>query len=412
MTNKDLTMIGESFAKPTLHLVVSVCLALCTGCLSSSSSSDPAQVADVDVVVPDDDALCRMIDEVLDATYARRLSVEEHAAWQILHGVLAFQHDFRVEKDGEMVPAVQYLLDGGSIRGFTVERGSHGLRAIVESGTKAGQGHADQWFAVLAQCELPVTQTIRVNDETFTMGDFVAQVQWDLPRNVEQEFSWTLIGLTTYLPTSAEWESSDGKTWSIAKLVELETEKDLQSSACGGTHRLIGLAMALNRHLEQGGALEGPWKKADEVIREAAATAKRYQNADGSFSTHYFSGPGSSLDLAQNLGTTGHTLEFLTLALTEEELKEPWVTRAVMNLCELFRETQDLPLECGALYHAAHGLVLYRWRCFGPRRFGEHAGESESAEKLSRLAAERLGLVHRGSFRHDADDRFGVAGPN
>jgi hypothetical protein len=306
---------------------------------------------------------------------SRHLSLQEHAAWQILHGALAFGRAFLVDRDGELVSAVDHILDGGPMKGWTVQAvidqqsGHRGLRALLEPGSQTGQGHADQWLAILAQCELPSTQPIRVGSDVLTMQDYVAQVQWDVPRNLEHEYSWTLIGLTTYLPTDATWKASDGKQWSIEKLVELEVDQELASSACGGTHRLIGLAMALNRHLEQGGQLEGVWRRADEKIQQGIVDAHQYQNPDGSFSTRYFQGPGSSPDLAQNLGTTGHILEFLTLAMTEEQLGQPWVQRAVVNLCDLFRRTQDLPLECGALYHATHGLVLYRLRRYGPRTY-------------------------------------------
>jgi hypothetical protein len=36
-------------------------------------------------------------------------------------------------------------------------------------------------------------------------------------------------------------------------------------------------------------------------------------------------------------------------------------------LCDQFKRTRPIDLECGALYHAAHGLQLYRARRFGPR---------------------------------------------
>lgn len=42
------------------------------------------------------------------------------------------------------------------------------------------------------------------------------------------------------------------------------------------------------------------------------------------------------------------------------------MTRAADALCRLFDETRSMDLECGALYHAAHGLILYRERLFGP----------------------------------------------
>jgi len=67
------------------------------------------------------------------------------------------------------------------------------------------------------------------------------------------------------------------------------------------------------------------------------------------------------------ISTTGHAFEFLNIALSDEELREPWVTRAAMHLLDCFEKTQDFDLECGALYHAAHGLDLYRTRRFGAR---------------------------------------------
>ena len=55
------------------------------------------------------------------------------------------------------------------------------------------------------------------------------------------------------------------------------------------------------------------------------------------------------------------------VVLDDKQLDEPWVKRAVLHLVECFEKTQNFDLECGALYHAAHGLDLYRLRRFGPR---------------------------------------------
>jgi hypothetical protein len=352
-----------------------------------SHDTDP-QSDSAPVELPTGDAVRRELDEVLEATFQRKLSLRQHAAWQILHGALAFGREFRVDRDGESVSAVDYLLAGGQINGWTTEPGERGLRARLEAGSKTGQGHADQWLAILAQCNLTPDQTIPVADRVYTMRDYVAQVQWDVPRNVQQEYSWTLIGLTTYLPAQATWEASDGQTWSIEKLMEMELDQDLNASACGGTHRLIGLTMALNRHLDQGGQLEGVWQRADEVIQRAIQKAQEFQNPDGSFSTNYLERPGRSPDLAKNLGTTGHVLEFLTLAMNDDQIREPWVTRAVMSLCDVFRKTRDIPLECGALYHAAHGLVLYRTRFFGARSYAAPGDSLPSEADILRVTPE------------------------
>ena len=336
--------------------------------------------------MPSSEVLQKQLDDILDFTFQqRRLTLEQHAAWQILHGALVYQRDFLVYDQGQPVSAIDHLLAGRSMRGWNLEPVSHGLsdqrglRVIMDEGSKAGQGHADQWLAVLAQSGLPPTQTIVVDGNQYTIADLVRQVQWDLPRNLQQEYSWTLIGLTTYLPTDEKWTASDNQTWSVERLIRSETEQDLFDSACGGTHRLIGMAMAVNRHLDQEGKLTGAWKLADDRIQQAIQMAQDTQNPDGSFSTAFLSSRRSSLDLAENLGTTGHVLEFLVLAMSDEQLSEPWVKRAVARLTKIFELTKSVDLECGKLYHAAHGLALYRDRLYGPRRYAITPSASQEA---------------------------------
>jgi hypothetical protein len=252
------------------------------------------------------------------------------------------------------------------------------LLVSLDRGSGKGQGHPDQWLAVLAQSGLKADDEIRVGEQTYRVVDWLDQVLWDVPRNMEREYSWTLIGVTNYLPTDHNWTASDGRTWSVERLVEEELTQELETSACGGTHRMIGLAMALNRHTERGGRLEGIWGDTQAAVDEAVEAARANQNADGSFSIHYFERPGTSPDIAQDIGATGHVLEFLMFALDDQQLREPWVTRAVLHLCDVFEWTRDESLECGALYHAAHALVLYRERMFGPRSYA--ASERERVD--------------------------------
>jgi hypothetical protein len=109
---------------------------------------------------------------------------------------------------------------------------------------------------------------------------------------------------------------------------------------------------------------------ADDYIRNRAITqARQYQNPNGSLSSNYFLRSGSAADLAEALGSSGHTLELLTLSLTDSELTDPWVVHATNYLCEVFERTEGIALECGALYHAVHALILYRERVYGPRSF-------------------------------------------
>jgi len=336
-----------------------------------NSTSDQASATELS----NSEELCERLDRTLRSVlYQRHLNAREHAAWQVMHGVLAYGRAFPLDVDGRSVSALQYLLDGGALAGWEFEpgdavnplTGGRGLRAVLAPGSRSGQGHPDQWLGYLATCGIPLQQPIRIGSETFTLADLVYQVEWDVPRNAAREYSWTLMGLSSYRPSHHTWQASDGQTWSLERLVAEELQHDRDSSACGGTHRLYALAMALNRHLAQGGRLEGAWAEADQKIQEAVQRARDFQNPDGTFSAHYFARPGTTSDAAQRLATTGHVLEFLVMALTQDQLEEPWLRRAALSLCDTLTLTQSVPLDCGALYHAVHGLVLYRERLFGP----------------------------------------------
>lgn len=348
------------------------CLASCDRFSSPAiTSANSAKLA----VLPNDEELQRRLDHALDLVYAeRRLNVREHAAWQIVHGAVAFGRAFPMEQDNKDVSAIDYLLAGGQMRGWNLEPGDlfgqrRGLRAVLERGSKTGQGHHDQWLGYLSGCNLPPDQTIVVGGTSFTLADLIAQVEWDVPRNLDQEFSWTLMGLTTYHPTDYAWTASDGQKWDIAKLVEIEAGHDLNASACGGAHRLCGLTLAYKRHIGQGGKVEGAWKLAEDKIHDSLKTAREFQNSDGSLSSNYLERPGRSADLSENLGATGHVLEFVVLAKPDSEIRAAWIKRAALFLCDVIERTKDIPLECGALYHATSGLVIYRERLFGKREF-------------------------------------------
>ncbi len=370
-----------------------------SGC--GESNSGPPVNPTGNTQVPDDEETLAVVDSALDSAYRRRLNTKDHAAWQIMHGALAFQRDFLIETDkGEVVSAVDYALSGGEMNGWVFTQGDTdpatgrtGLRAILQAGSKTGQGHSDQWLGYLSSCGLPPDQAIVVGDRTYDVEDLVSQAELDVPRNVEREYSWTLMGLSVYRPSDYEWTASDGDLWSIERLVQIELDQDLASSACGGTHRMDGLTMALNRHLaelrekhqrDEGEIeLQGVWKQVDDRIKQCIDDARRNQNADGSFSSNYFQRGGVTPDLTQSMGATGHVLEFLTLAMTEEQIKEPWVRRAALYLSSLLESTRDVSLECGALYHGAHGLVLYRQRMFGPREYPGTADASTSQARKS-----------------------------
>ena len=357
-----------------LPLVIVAMIGLLTGCGQQSTGFTARArtgTGDATVAPIDRRALCERIDAALaHARDGRRLDASVHGAWQVVHGILAFGRDFPLTHDGTDSAALDYLLDGGRITGWNLRAGSRGVVALLEEGSNTGQGHPDQWLGYLSQCGrhgIPRDTKLVVGKKTFTVNDLLTQAQADIRPG--QEATWTLMALSAYLPPDAAWTASDGSKWTTERVVEMEADADVVSSACGGAHRLYGLVAALKKHQAATGRspeqLSGGWAAAHEVIDECVDRARRFQQADGSFSIHSFERPGTSADVFARLSATGHVFEVLSLALDDEQLDEPWMTRAADRLVTLLEQTSDVDVECGALYHAAHGLLLYRDRVCG-----------------------------------------------
>jgi hypothetical protein len=358
-----------------------------TGPTPVSSSPTAADAA----ALPTDEEILKQIDDALEYTYDhRRLSVgpsaNDQAAWQILHGALAFKREFLVNDGTSDVSAVDYILAGRKMKGMDLRRGDlldeatkrYGIATVIAE-DKMGQGHQDQWLGYLSDCRLPLDEKIIVEGQEQTIADYIDQAKLDVSKNATREYSWTLMALTAYYPTDYKWKAADGNEYSIEKLVEIELEHNLESSACGGTHRMTALTMAFNRHVAAGRPVTGVWKKLEERIAECVEKSRQFQNSDGSLSSNYFNRPGKSADLAVCMGSAGHVVEFIATALDKEKLQQPWVKRAVLDMCKTFRRTKPVDVECGALFHAAHGLVLYREKVFGPRTFGKDEAAAVTA---------------------------------
>ncbi|MCI0357408.1 MAG: hypothetical protein L0211_02860 [Planctomycetaceae bacterium] len=377
-----------------LLALVALWQAALLGCNSSPSGlpAQPVAAAGGKTSAASEADLLKQIDDALEHTYEhRRLSVgatdQDQAAWQIIHGALAFKREFLVSADGQDVSAVDYVLAGRPMKGLDFQEGDvldeatgrRGIRSYI-AGDKMGQGHTDQWMGYLSDCRLPLDEKIVVGGKDHTVADYIDQMKLDVHRNAQREYSWTLMAMTAYYPTDYKWTAGDGQEWSIEKLVEIEIEHDLNDSPCGGTHRMTALAMAYNRHVAAGGKDEGVWKTLHERIDKCVEDSHKYQNPDGSLSSNYFLRPGTSADLALAIGSAGHTLEFLTTALDKVQLQQPWVVLAVQDVCKLFRKLKPVDVECGALFHAAHGLVLYREKVYGPRTFGKTEAAAAPAQ--------------------------------
>jgi hypothetical protein len=319
--------------------------------------------------------LKQRIDQVLaDGLNARRMNTAQNAAWQILHGVVCYGTELKIDTaDRGLVGAIDYAFSGGQIMGFELlpgteilpATGRRGIKARLEPGSYVGQGHPDQWLAVFAMAELPLDMQVQCDGASYTLLDWARQAQSDVYKNLLNEYSWTLIALTHYFPDEPTWQTSDGSEASWEMLVEAELTYDLDDSACGGTHRLAGIVRALQAKQRLNLADTPVWSEARAVVEENLFKAKQYRGVDGGLSSYYFTRPVASADLSLELASAGHVLEFVALALPQEQLSDAWVELAVNRLCEILESTRSIELDCGALYHGLKGLKIYRQRRFG-----------------------------------------------
>jgi hypothetical protein len=89
------------------------------------------------------------------------------------------------------------------------------------------------------------------------------------------------------------------------------------------------------------------------------------QNNDGSFSTDFFRGRNSYGDINQRVETTGHILEWFVASLSNEQLRDPRVIKAVDYLSRVMLQNRANNWEIGPKGHALHALAIYDERLFG-----------------------------------------------
>ncbi len=309
------------------------------------------------------DPLAAQVDEAIRVNSRRYLETDIQTPWQIIHGLLAYRREYVVKEHGNKVNALEWIASGAKFHDQPwFEKTAYGAHAHAYNGHPYEfQGHPCQFMACMTMCDLPLDFKFQAGGgETVTLADLIHGAQAEV--NDREEVTWVLWFLAHYLESDAQWTNKDGEPWSMERLVQVEMGKTVTASACGGCHGLFALAYSRNGFLASGRTLYGPWMEADQKVRRHIEMARMYQNPDGTFSSNSFQGPGHSDDLEKRLGTTGHILEFLDVALPQSRLSEEWVRRAVAALADELIRNRLTPCECGALYHAVDGLTIYRTR--------------------------------------------------
>jgi hypothetical protein len=325
---------------------------------------------DEPVKLPGRDILRERIELALKNVRDRDLR-SDFGFWTVFHGILGLGPKDAFLTDpltGKRVNAIDYICNGGEVRGMEFPETKHGLdvKTAVGELVFVGQGHQDQFIAEMTQWGMPLDRKFRVHGKDHTFLDFVehAKMRASLKATPKQELSWTVLVLGQYLGTDTVWVNEAGETLRLADLLRYELDEPMDKAACGGTHRLFDLSWVHHVHLARGGKTEGIWKDVAANTVRYQQLAKKLQNADGSFSTDFFNGPGKDTTAERRINTSGHILEWLALSLSDAQLREPWVEEAANAVALMILASRNDSVEGGTLYHAAHGLLIYHARVF------------------------------------------------
>lgn len=318
--------------------------------------------------------------KVLSHYYRRPLNSRQHDAWEAMHGMLAYGLHSRIRAGGprgESMTAIGWLCYNNPCKRKQIMRlNSEGeIRAQYGVGL---QGHMGQFLAMLAQCDVDRTYPIRVADREFTIEDLIESEKDTCYPNTELTFK--LIGLMHYIPSDAQWVNDRGESWSIERLIEEELKQPIRGAACGGTHRLGGLSLAVKKREARGESVDGAFQKAAQFTHRYEQYAFRLQNSDGSFSTEWFRGPGRERDINRRCRTSGHLLEWILYQVDDDQLTNFRVVKGVNYLTNLLYSNSTNEWEIGPLCHALHALSLYDQRVFQPHDEPTQTAQDKPAE--------------------------------
>jgi hypothetical protein len=311
-------------------------------------------------------ALRQKVRNVLKYYYDHPLNTGDRSPWEVMHCMLSYEVHSRVLKggpSGEPITTVGWLCFNQPCKGRTLMYLNEDGDMRVKVGP-ALQGHYGQLLALLAQARVRSDYPMRVEGKDFTVADLIEMEK--VTCYPKTELTFKLIGLQRYLDINAQWMNDQGMQWNFPTLLREEMNQPVRTAACGGAHRLGGLILTVKKRQRSGLPVDGEYAAAQKFVANYQNYAYRLQNADGSFSTEWFKGPGAEQDIDRRLKTTGHQLEFLIYAANDEQLTYYRTVKAVNYLANIMWANRGRDWEAGPLGHAIHALVLYDRLVFAP----------------------------------------------
>ncbi|MDR3637799.1 MAG: hypothetical protein P4L84_28595 [Isosphaeraceae bacterium] len=259
-----------------------------------------------------------------------------------------------------------------------VTRTRHGVEFIgagasLEEHELASETHRDQCLASLAELGLPLSTPLLVGDEHLTLQAALSDSLANFHLK-QEEFPWTAIAYTLYLPPQREWVNKFGERYTFDDLVDRLLTTPFEKASCGGTH--LGYALTLLYRVDREHApILSPAARGrlNERLARTVAAVLQNQAADGSWSLDwgralYSSVDAPSQDAASAEGqllATGHLAEWLLYLPREYAVPDDRLSRAGLWLQSRLGEFQGDSVSDGIVCPYTHAACVLR--ALGPK---------------------------------------------
>ena len=344
---------------------------------------EPAEVVQEKPSVPltPEEALKRTIRSTLAVNAKRALTTQNNTPWNILLMTLPYGADAMVyqpttnvdPKDKTKQTKGNYIYSIGTLcwnypcAGKTMLR-TDGKRVFARVGN-GYQHRPAAMLALLAMSNIMPSYELRISGGAYTIGHLVASEKAAVSKGTNM--SQMLVGLSFYSEPNETWKNEMGEAWTIEKMVMEELNRTIDQGSSDVTDWLLGLTAAVKLYEEEGKTLQGPMALAKKQLGTYQEFVLSVQNENSLWHPKFFLYKGTSADVYETLYSSGHILRWLLVSLSDTQLKDPKVIKAVMSLAAMVNRIPsnvaagsmtDRQLE--GLAVSLHALAIYNQRVY------------------------------------------------
>lgn len=231
------------------------------------------------------------------------------------------------------------------------------------------QNKPSQFLALLAMSNILDDYEMKVDGMSYTIANLVDSEKSACRANANMAL--TLVGLAFYTHAKDQWRNDRHEMWSIEKMVASELNRPIDQGCSDATDWLLGLTSAVQLYAEDGVRFTPTIALAKKQILTYHEFVLSIQNEQGLWHPNFFLYKGTSDDLYGTLYASGHILRFLAYSLSDRELADPKIRKAVQSLAVKINQVPptanavtltDRQLE--ALSVSLHALAIYNERAF------------------------------------------------